>query len=102
MFTIPLNSGKNQSLQTVINNRAIGITLYMQGEYLFMNFSINGVPIKFAQLCLNQVLMFTDDYIGLNGGLIFEDTEGSADPQIDGLGARFQLRFFEKGIDYAI
>jgi hypothetical protein len=102
MLTIPLTAGKNQSLKVPIGDQLLTIVIYQNSTGVYMDLYINDALVRESMLCLNLAPMVVEAYHGLNGRLMFEDTQGSNDPDYLGFGGRYQLRFLEPGIDYVI
>jgi len=100
MKTIPLLPGVSQIVSTALNGQYCLITI--RGNYfgVFVDLSINDIDIKHGAIALNNVPMFTDTYLGFNGQLMIQDTQGNDDPVITEIGSRFKLRYLESGIDF--
>jgi len=60
---------------------------------LYMDLKVNGTQLFNCQICLGQLLLRSDDYLGFDGGLMFADAQGWNDPTWDGLGSRYQLLY---------
>ncbi len=60
---------------------------------LYMDLKVNGTQIYQCQPCFGQMLIRSDSYLGVDGGLMFADTQGWDDPTWDGLGGRYQLLY---------
>ena len=45
-------------------------------------------------LCLNEVGLVRESYLGFVGQLVFVDMQGSSDPTYDGLGSRYLLTYW--------
>lgn len=100
MLIIPLVPGKNQTLSVVLANQLCRIDVYGNSEGVFLDLYIDNTIVRSSVLCLNQVQMITEEYLGFDGRLMFQDTQGSSDPEISGIGDRYQLRYLESGIDF--
>ena len=89
--TIPITAVPSQQLSITLANQNCQITLYMMGDYLYMDLAIDNAPIASGVLCLDRTKLIRDAYLGFVGDLAFIDTLGTSDPTYDGLGDRYQL-----------
>lgn len=88
---VPLVSAPAQTLSTVLAGQSVNIAVYMLGDKLYLDLSINGAAIVTAALCQDRVRLVREAYLGFSGDLAFIDTQGLSDPTYDGLGSRYQL-----------
>jgi len=100
MLTIPLTAGENQDFKVVLAGQLCRIQVYENSTGLYMDLTINSIPVRYSQLCVDRIPMFTSEYLGFIGRLMFEDTQGKSDPTLDGLGSRYQLHYLQAGIDF--
>ena len=100
MLTIPLSNGINQTFKVVLDNQLCKINIYENSTGLYLDLYKNAVLIRQSVLCLDRVQMITESYHNFSGRLMFEDTQGTQDPQLDGLGSRYQLRYLQPSIDF--
>lgn len=98
-----------QTFQVVLNGQNCSFSLYTRTGYdftditlsttntnLYMDLSVNGVPITTGVICLNQKrLLVNRQYLGFVGDLMFIDMQGTEDPQYSGLGSRWQFVYVE-------
>lgn len=61
---------------------------------IFLDLYINDVLILGGVLCLNNVAIVRDPYLGFIGDLAFTDLTGDEDPQVSGLGFRWLLNYW--------
>ena len=94
MLVIPLQAVPAQNVGVVLAGQPCAIGVFQKDTGLFCNLSVNGVLIVAGVLCLNRNLIVRDRYFGFIGDLAFFDTQGTADPQHDGLGKRFFLGYY--------
>lgn len=96
-----------QTFQAVLNGQNCQFNLYTRDGYdyndptlqtplknLYMDLTVNGVSITVGAICLNQRRMLINrQYLGFVGDLVWIDTQGSDDPEADGLGTRWLLMY---------
>jgi hypothetical protein len=70
--------------------------VYVPIDPMFMDLYVGTgtAPILAGALCRNGVLIVRNTYLGFVGDLAFNDTQGSDDPQIPGLGTRWLLLYW--------
>jgi hypothetical protein len=93
MNAIPLDAVPNQTLQVVLASQSVQINLYQTPGGLFMDVLVNNAPIKYGQICENLNRIIRTAYLGFVGDFIFQDTQGSNDPDYTGLGSRYVLYY---------
>jgi len=66
-------------------------------DNLYCDLLINGVPIWYGVPCLNNVFIDSFPYLGFMGHLVFNDYQGSTDPQYTGIGpgGRYVLLYYQ-------
>jgi hypothetical protein len=113
---VPLSAVSSQTLFVTLNNQPCQINIYSKDimvpvaggiatsppnyapiSPIFCDLYVNGAIIILGVLCLNQVLIVRDVYLGFIGDLAFYDTQGTDDPLISGLGQRWQLVYWPPG-----
>ena len=62
---------------------------------LYCDLLVDGATVFTGMVCLSGVVIGNYSYLGFQGGLVFYDTQDSADPQSPGLGTRFILSFID-------
>ena len=109
MQIVPITDEPNQTLQIVLGGQNCAITLdsedgsdptdlTLSTAYSWMAFTLvsNGEPITTNASALNlKRLLINRQYLGFIGDFMFVDTQGSLDPQWQGLGARWVLLYLE-------
>lgn len=107
MQVIPLQAVPSQTLQIVLGGQNCALSLYILDGYdftdltlnttnvnLYLDFAYNGIDVTETQICLNQKrLLINRQYLGFAGDFMFIDTQGTLDPQYQGLGARYVLLY---------
>lgn len=114
-FLIPLVPANSQELTATLGNQACRIKVFTKnlwvpyhnpGEIvtdpppfeeinpLFLDLYLNDSLIVGGVLCLNNVGIVRNPYFGFVGDLSFTDTQGNEDPQVSGLGNRWQLCYW--------
>ena len=95
MLSIPLSAVASQTVNTVLGGQNVTLNVYTLSTGLFMDVLVNGIAIITGVLCLNQVRVVRDAYLGFIGDLAFSDTQGSNDPDYTGLDSRYALIYLE-------
>jgi hypothetical protein len=95
MKQIPIASTPSQTLNVTLGAQSCKINLYQKSTGVYLDLSINNVPIVTAVLCLDRVKLVRHAYLGFIGNLGFIDTQGKADPDYTGFGTRYQLIYLE-------
>lgn len=91
MLSVPLAATPNQTVNVVLNNQQCTIHVYQKFFGLFMDLSVNNVPLIQGVICQNQNFIVRSFYIGFLGDFMFFDTQGTSDPDYNGLAGRFLL-----------
>lgn len=91
MQIVPTDPLPSQRFTISLSNQACQIEIYQKMQGLFMNLYVNDGLIIGGVICLNQVRIVRDLYLGFLGDLFFNDNQGSDDPIYTGLGNRFSL-----------
>ncbi|GEM17858.1 phage baseplate plug family protein [Gluconobacter oxydans] len=90
---IPLNATASQTLNVILNQQLVRLDVYQRSTGLYMDVWLIDTQIVAGAICQNLNPVVHADYLGLGGDFVFVDTQGSADPTYDGLGARYVLTF---------
>ena len=109
---IPLNPVPSQVLDVQLGTQActlrvyaktINVPVHLPGAIVidppdfatinpvFLDLYVNDVLILGGVLCLNNVALVRDTYLGFQGDLAFTNLLGNADPTYPGLGSQFPL-----------
>lgn len=97
MKIIPLSAVPSQKLSVLLGNQNCQIKVYQKTTGLYIDVSVNDVPLVSGVVCRNAVPIVRYAYLGFSGDLLFLDTRGSDDPQYLGLAGRFELIYFAAG-----
>ena len=93
---VPLQAVPNQTLQVQLSAQPCIINLYQTDYALFMDLYVGNSLIACGVICQNLNRIVRSAYRGFVGDLAFVDTQGSTDPVYTGLGARYQLIYFDE------
>lgn len=91
MERIPILAVPSQKLTVSLNNQTCQIEIYQKLSGLYCNLYVSNVLIIGGVICENLNRIVRSLYLGFQGDLIFNDTQGSDDPYYTGLGTRFLL-----------
>lgn len=91
MLTVPLQPIESQAVTCVLGGQYCQINVYQKAYGVFLDLYINDVLIIGGVLCRNGVRTVRSVYLGFIGDLVFIDTQGSSDPQYQGIGSRYVL-----------
>ena len=94
MQILPLSAVPSQTFSVQLSNQNCLINLYQKNTGLYFDLFINNNPVIQSMLCLNEVGLVRESYLGFVGQLVFVDTQGSSDPTYDGLGSRYLLTYW--------
>lgn len=97
MQVVPLQAVPNQSLNVSLGSQPVALDILTKTTGLFCNVYVNSTLIIGGVLCLDQVLIVRDAYLGFTGDLAFYDTQGTSDPVYSGLGTRYVLLYYAPG-----
>ncbi len=95
MKTIAIAAISSQSFSSVLGGQNCQIKLYQKSTGVFIDVSMNNVPLVSGVLCRDRVKLIRQAYLGFGGDLFFADTEGFSDPNYTGFGARYRLVYME-------
>lgn len=88
---IPIDALPSQVLAVQLGEQPCRIDIYQRTTGLFLDLYVADRAIVTGVVCRDRAIMVIDAYRGFVGDLTFYDTQGTADPQYDGLGTRWQL-----------
>jgi hypothetical protein len=95
MKLIPLAAVPNQNISVLLGAQNCQISVYTKSTGLFVDLSVDNVPIVTAALALdrNRIVRVPGDVFV--GDLTFYDTQGLSDPTYDGFATRYQFAYIE-------
>jgi hypothetical protein len=92
---IPLQAVPSQQLLTNLAGQTVQLNVYQLRYGLFMDVIVAGVLEIGGVICENQNRIIRNQYLnvqaGFDGDFMFNDTQGTSDPDYTGLGTRYQL-----------
>lgn len=91
MQSVPLQPVPSQSTKVVLGGQNCQILVYQKPQGIFVDINADGIDIIAGVIARDAVPLVCREYSGFAGNLLFIDSQGSADPSYDGLGARFDL-----------
>ena len=95
MLAIPVQAVPSQTLAVLLAGQDCRINLYQRSTGLYLDLYLSGALVIGAVPCLNANRVVRSAYLGFTGDLAVFDTQGSADPDCSGLGARWLLVYLE-------
>lgn len=95
MQIIPVVDTPSQSLAVILDGQQAQFDLYQKSTGLFCDVTINGTVLCEGIICRNLVKIVRGVYLGMQGDVFFNDTQGTNDPSYPGLGARYQFVYLE-------
>lgn len=96
MLIVPVRAVPSQKLSILLANQLCQITLKTRWFGLFMDLSVNDLPIVQGVVCQNWNWIIRSAYLGFVGDFAFWDTQGKTNPTFTGLGGRYLVYFLEK------
>jgi len=100
MQTVPLQAVPSQKIKTTLDSQIVEIDIRQLRYGMFINITVNGVLEIGAVICqnLNRIIrsVYLNDNAGFAGDFVFNDTQGTSDPDYTGLGSRFQLLYLSQ------
>lgn len=98
MMRVPLQAVPIQTLAVTLARQATQIAIRQNGANVYFDLSVRGSYIVRSRLCRDRQRLLLDlRYRGFKGDFAFVDTQGVANPQFAGLGARWQLVYLPEG-----
>jgi hypothetical protein len=88
---IPLAAAPAQDFTVALGNQSCRIRLHTRGGGLYLDLWLTDAPIVAGVICQDRNPLVRVAYLGFVGELVFFDTQGTADPDWSGLGARYLL-----------
>lgn len=96
MRTISVAAKKAQIISISLGGQQCEIRLIQRPSFLYMDLTVDGVPIMQGVPCLYGAKMVGYAYLGFRGDLCFIDNEGESDPHWSGLGERYAFYYLEE------
>lgn len=94
MQIIQLENIPNQSFNTVLNRQNCIIHLYQRGDYMYLDLTVNKVPICQGRICLVNRNILAYRNINFTGYLFFTDITGQYGvPNYKDLNTRYILSY---------
>ena len=91
-YAIPVTPSARQTFGVTLSGQSCTVNLEWRDGYgLFLSLDAGDNPICAGRICLDRVPIVRRVGTVLPGDLFFQDTQGNADPQPDGLGSRWEL-----------
>ena len=94
MQIIPITPVASQSFSVQLGTQNCKINLYQKNTGLYFDLILEGTEIVSSMICLNEVGLVRETYLGFVGQLLFIDTQGSSDPYYTDLGTRYILTYW--------
>lgn len=91
MQAVPIQPVPSQIVKTVLDAQNFQIAIYQKNDGIFVDINVDGTEIVAAVIARDAVGLACRQYAGIEGNLLFIDTQGSLDPEYSGLGTRWQL-----------
>lgn len=93
MIIVPLIPIASQTLEIILDNQEVTLSIYQRNERLFANITVGTQAVLAGAVCVNlqAINPFKSPYF--TGELFFVDTLGHEAPFYTGLGSRFELVF---------
>lgn len=91
MITVSLEAVKEQTVNVALNQQQCSIRLVQRESAIYMDLSVNNVPLIQGVPCLYANKMVRYSYLAFSGDLVFLDTQGTSDPEYSNLGGRYKL-----------
>jgi hypothetical protein len=95
MLTIPLQPVPSQTLAVLLAGQNCKLAVYQKTTGLYIDLSINDVPVVTAVICRDRARIVRQPYRGFVGELSFSDLLGTSDPDYTQLGSRFALVYLQ-------
>lgn len=95
MQLIPIQDVPSQNFSINLGGQQCQINIYTRTTGLYCDLYVNNVLIIGGVLCLNLSKIVIDAYLGFQGDLIWNDSQGTSAPSSPGLGTRYQFYYLE-------
>lgn len=97
MKIVPTTATPSQTLSVMLGGQNCQLAIRQKSTGVFLDVSVANRPVVLSALCLDRVRLLRHPHLSFVGNLAFVDTQGVADPDYTGFGARWQLVYFESG-----
>lgn len=95
MRSISIEPVKSQTISVDLAGQQCSIRLIQRETFMYMDLTVNGIPIMQGVPCLYGNKMVRYKYLKFIGDLVFIDNTGELNPSYEGLGERFTLYYLE-------
>lgn len=93
MQLISLQPSKSQKVTVTLNGQSCQLKLHQRSDGFYIDLYINGEAKMQGVLCENCNFLVRYSYLGFSGDLVFVDTQGTSDPEWNGIGTRYRLYY---------
>lgn len=90
-LVIPIVATTDQKLAINLGGQQCTIFLSQKEGDLYIDLSIGTRAVLQSAICRDRVALVRHDYLKFVGNLAFIDTQGTEDPNSEGLGSRWKL-----------
>ena len=97
MRIVPTTATPSQTLSIMLGGQNCQLAIRQKSTGVYLDVSVANKPVILSALCLDRVRLLRHQALGFVGNLAFVDTQGTTDPDYSGMGARWQLVYFEEG-----
>jgi len=97
MQQIPLRPIPAQRLQVVLDDQNCTLALYDRGGRLYADLDVGNVSVFRGAICRYGADIVQSPTLRFSGSLHFYDTQGTKEPDYEGLGSRFILLYLSDG-----
>lgn len=91
MLQIPIQPVPSQYLSAVLAGQNCQIAIYQKSRGIFVDINVDGTDVAAGVLAHDAVALNPVSYANFSGNLMLIDSQGSDDPNYQGLGTRFVL-----------
>lgn len=93
--TIPIQQIPDQEFEITLGGQECKIHIYQRFRYCYMDLESDDKVLFQGKICLNNVNLVEESYLGFNGQLKFIDTQGESDPYYTGFNERWYLIYVQ-------
>lgn len=95
MQPVTIQAEPNQTFAALLGNQSCQINLTTRRTGLFIDLFVGNDPVIQGVICQDRNTLVKYAYLGFVGDLVFQDTQGTSDPEYTGLGSRYLLQYLE-------